>query len=937
MLAALAALVFFVTCNNHVEPPVSKQLPLADGMGRVAIRIAGTEARTFLPDVGGLKYKLTVVRTGESTPVVDEIFDNGKLSWSGLIYRGTYTVTIVGYETDITFPALRGTETLTVTAGETSNIAVVLNPTEIAAGKLFYNVSVPETMNLLSGELRIEAISEVPSPNPVNLAVDGMSGSITLQTGYYRIFLEVIGAVEDEKGIYKTTAVVYIVDGITTNVVYDLTEDDFNYREFCSVVFDLNYNGAPDPVIREVIYGNKAAELLPDSVRFCFIIVGWCTDRELTERYDFNTLVFENFTLYAKWSDKVIDVSQVQTYLSTQPGKGDSAGNPAMLPVQIDLGTMTNSTDNWRQLLDAINTAGKYVHLDLSTSIIGGGATTEFNPVSSVATGKNYIVSIVLPNTAEIIPGVISDATFRFFTNLKSVTGANITTIGTRAFNELASLTTVNLPKLTSIPIRAFYDCTSLIVADFPNATFIDAATFYRCTSLTTANFPNAATVGSQAFIVCSSLTTVNFPNAARIGTEAFSWCDNLTTADFPNVTSIANGAFQMCYSLTTADFPELTSIPSNAFYGCDSLTTANFPNAASIGSQVFRGNSDLTITLGTTAPTLEGMVFPNVTAKTVTVLVPREASGYTPFNGSAITVSGSDTTEHWANGFRGAGWTGSTFSGGAGNINQNITVIIKRTSILPEMVWVPGGSFLMGNDGEGALGDEQPAHPVTVSGFYMGKYEITNAQFADVMGWHTRGEDNTPISMVTWYDACNFCNQLSIQEGLTPVYTITIIEDYVYIENAIITADFSKNGYRLPTEAEWEYAAKGGDGSPGNYRYSGSNNADEVAWYRGNSQGTVNTQPYRMHVVGTKAPNGLGLYDMSGNVFEWCWDWYGNYSAESQINPTGASTGTYRVIRGGNWYSYANDLHITRRSEFSFSPNYRSSGQVGFRIVCRP
>jgi formylglycine-generating enzyme required for sulfatase activity len=134
-----------------------------------------------------------------------------------------------------------------------------------------------------------------------------------------------------------------------------------------------------------------------------------------------------------------------------------------------------------------------------------------------------------------------------------------------------------------------------------------------------------------------------------------------------------------------------------------------------------------------------------------------------------------------------------------------------------------------------------------------------------------------------------------------------------------------SASGYRLPTEAEWEYAARGGNNSPGGYTYAGSNDVNAVAWYGSNSGGTY-------HEVGTKAANGLGLYDMSGNGWEWCWDWYGGYSSGAQTNPVGASSGTHRVWRGGSWY-YAAQFARSADRDFNY-PSYRGYLR-GFRLVC--
>jgi formylglycine-generating enzyme required for sulfatase activity len=189
---------------------------------------------------------------------------------------------------------------------------------------------------------------------------------------------------------------------------------------------------------------------------------------------------------------------------------------------------------------------------------------------------------------------------------------------------------------------------------------------------------------------------------------------------------------------------------------------------------------------------------------------------------------------------------------------------------------------------------------------------------------------DNYPMYYVSWYDAVEYCNRLSEKEKLTPAYTINKSRkdgnnksEYDDIKWTV-TWNRSANGYRLPTEAEWEYAAKGGNGSPGNYAYSGSNNVGEAAWYIDNSAKSV-------QAVGTKKPNGLGLYDMSGNVFEWGWDWKGDYPGEAQTDPTGASSGPYRLRRGGSWSTSAQDIRSAFRG---YDTPSNRDGNLGFRIV---
>jgi sulfatase modifying factor 1 len=249
---------------------------------------------------------------------------------------------------------------------------------------------------------------------------------------------------------------------------------------------------------------------------------------------------------------------------------------------------------------------------------------------------------------------------------------------------------------------------------------------------------------------------------------------------------------------------------------------------------------------------------------------------------------------------------------------------------IVPEMVLVEAGSFQMGSTDGGA--DEQPVHTVHITrSFYIAKYAVTFEEYdrfcddtigksrPDDGGW---GRGNLPVINVTWYDAVAYCNWLSEKEGLTPCYSG---------KGRLTQCDFSANGYRLPTEAEWEYAARGGPKSQG-YIYAGSDNPDDVAWYADNSGG-------QMHPVGQKQPNELGLYDMSGNLFEWCWDWYGEdyYASSPASDPAGPpppSTGVpwelNRARRSGSWREESDSIRTTCRSI-----DYASYvGDNGFRLV---
>jgi formylglycine-generating enzyme required for sulfatase activity len=268
------------------------------------------------------------------------------------------------------------------------------------------------------------------------------------------------------------------------------------------------------------------------------------------------------------------------------------------------------------------------------------------------------------------------------------------------------------------------------------------------------------------------------------------------------------------------------------------------------------------------------------------------------------------------------------------------------------DMALIPAGSFTMGD----SLDGDSNASPVTVSvgGFYMGKYEVTKAVWDEVRTWGlTNGytdlaagagkATNHPVQTISWFDMVKWCNARSEKEGLTPVYTVS--SAVVKTGTTAPVANWSANGYRLPTEAEWEKAARGGvsgkrfpwgtdtisHGQANYYAYSG------VSY---DSSGSVNnyhptygtgSAPYTSP-VGAFAANGYGLYDMSGNVWEWCWDWYGGTYANAATDPRGAASGTDRVLRGGGWGDGAYDCRVAYRVNGlpTFSINY----YFGFRVV---
>ncbi len=213
-------------------------------------------------------------------------------------------------------------------------------------------------------------------------------------------------------------------------------------------------------------------------------------------------------------------------------------------------------------------------------------------------------------------------------------------------------------------------------------------------------------------------------------------------------------------------------------------------------------------------------------------------------------------------------------------------------------MIHVAGGTFQMGSNDSDAYDDEKPVHSVTLSSYSIGETEVTQALWTAVMGSNPSDfkGNNLPVEEVSWNDCQTFIRKLNSLTG----------------EN-----------FRLPTEAEWEFAARGGNRSRG-YKYSGSDNLGDVAWYFGNSGG-------KTHAVKSKSPNELGIYDMSGNVWEWCSDWYGSYSSSSVTNPKGPSSGSHRVNRGGSWSSNARYCRVAYR--YYDTPSY-TFNFLGLRLV---
>ncbi|MBR1725461.1 MAG: SUMF1/EgtB/PvdO family nonheme iron enzyme, partial [Muribaculaceae bacterium] len=462
------------------------------------------------------------------------------------------------------------------------------------------------------------------------------------------------------------------------------------------------------------------------------------------------------------------------------------------------------------------------------------------------------------------------------------------------------------------------------------SVTSIDGGAFEGCSGLTSVTIGNSVTsIGNDVF-ECGLLQYWN-PikelnwNAINCTSMGMRYKGNIEKVTIGDGVEVLPGGFVSGSKITSVTIPNsVTSIGSNAFAGCSGLMQVCSkivePEGVQMGDNVFAGipftTCKLNVPSGTIASyqsadqwkdfllifdigiydvNLDGTIDIADVNAVVNKMLERDGA---PTKERADVNCDDDVDIIDVNEVISAML-------GYGNLpeppSRTQTYTVNGVSF--NMIVVDGGTFTMGatpEQGSDADSDEKPAHQVTLSSYSIGQTEVTQELWQAVMGSNPSyftGDLQRPVEWVSWDDCQTFITKLNQLTG--------------------------KN-FRLPTEAEWEYAARGGNQSQ-NYKFAGSNNVDEVAWYRDNSGSTT-------HPVATKAPNELGLYDMSGNVWEWCQDWIGNYSSDAQINPTGPTSGSYRVLRGGCLCNYARLCRVSYR--YYETPSYPATLYLGLRLA---
>ena len=568
----------------------------------------------------------------------------------------------------------------------------------------------------------------------------------------------------------------------------------------------------------------------------------------------------------------------------------------------------------------SVTTIGEYgfQNTQIRTIVIPDSVTT----IEQAAFAGSELEYITIPDSVITIK---SSAFYSCEIMASVVIGNSVTTFGNSVFEECEDLLSITIPdSVTNLGNETFYKCHSLESVVIGNGVSrIGYGTFSGCRSLSEITLPNSVTeIDSSAFSNCRSLVNITLSNGlTSIGSYAFTECRSLTAITIPEtVTRIEDGAFMGCEQLEEVYYkgnsPEVDTNPwSSIYFATPETLISYYPcGNASWNDAIVDGQwqSRSTSPWEPPAPATAELSYEYqngilILTYTGTLYQSSDAVSWTKVESASspyqVTTAGNKKL-----------FFCSKIESEKPS-KQNFSIPLADNVIL-DMIWIQPGTFVMGSpkDELGRFNNETQHEVTLTKGYWLGKYEVTQAQYKAVMGKNPSKfiGDDLPVEQVNWNDAKGFCEKLTAIEkeaGRLP-------EGYEYT---------------LPTEAQWEYACRAGTTTSLNNGKDLTDNykcpeLDEVGWYYNNSNKTQS--------VGYKQPNAWGLYDMHGNVYEWCLDGYGNYPTSPVTDPSGSGSESKRVLRGGGWDCRADRCRSAFRFDDSPSNSYHDSG---FRVALAP
>ena len=735
--------------------------------------------------------------------------------------------------------------------------------------------------------------------SPSSLTLSGSSSNTTLVPNASIVF--------GGSGASRTVTVIP-ASGQSGTATITVTVSDGSLSTSDTFVLTVNANTAPNIYTISGLYLNVGDTIGP---RGCYI---WDAETEAS----FLTLSgsSSNTTLVPN-ANIVFGGSGNNRTVTVIPASGQSG--TATITMTVSDGSLSSST-NFILRVNAAptisNISDQSINAGSSTGAIPFTIDDTITAASSITLSKSSSNTILVPNANIVFGG----------------SGENRTVTVTPASGQSGIVTitvTVSDGTLTSS------DTFVVSVNSAPTISNISDQSINVDSSTGAIPFTigDAQTAASLLTVSCSSNNTTLVPNANIVIENIHPFKGYRTVT----ITPASGQSGTATITLTVSD-GSLTS--SDTFV----LSVNSAPTISNISDQSINAGSStgaIQFTIGDTITAASSLTLSSSSSNTTLVPNANIVFGGSEENRTVTVMPASDQS----------GTATITVTVSDGSLSTIGTFVL--TVVPTSMALIPQGSFTMGDSMDGM--NDAPTSWVTLDAFHIGKYEVTKAEWDEVRTWGLSNgytdlaagsgkASNHPVQS-TWYMMVKWCNALSQKEGLTPVYYTNDAQTMIYktadvnVTNAQVKWD--ANGYRLPTEAEWEKAARGGlsgkrfpwddkiSHSQANYYASSSysyDTSDSVNIYHPTyaSGSTPYTSP-----VGAFAANGYGLYDMAGNVSEWCWDWYGTYAAGSQTNPSGSSSGSYRVLRGGSWNSQANSCRVAARRYTS----PMSSGS-GFRVV---